>query len=605
MGKIKLSNYVIQFIENLGVKYVFLISGGGCIHLVDSLGKAKKLKYVCNHHEQACAIAAEAYGRTTGNLGVCIVSSGPGGTNAITGVMGAWVDSIPMLVISGQVKRETIGAGKSLRQLGDQEINIIDIVKPITKYAVQVNDPSDIKYHLEKAVYLAKTGRPGPVWLDIPLDVQGTFIETGKLKKFTSKVINLNYETDKKKLKLIVSQAIERIKKSQRPVLFAGNGIRFAHAETELLTLIKLLKIPVLTGYAGFDLVATDNPNFAGHPGSFGQRVGNFVLQNSDLLLVLSSRLNVRMTGFNFPSFARSAYKIMVDVDREEMNKRTIKIDMKINFDVKEFICEMIDQLKNTSLNFYKKNWIEKITNWKTRYPSVLPDYYKNKKYVNPYCFVETLSKYINSKDGLALANATAQIVPYQALKFTQGTRILNNSGCAAMGYGLSAAIGMCFARKRKKTICLEGDGSIQLNIQELQTIVHYKLPVKIFIFSNQGYVSIRLTQEGLFEGKLVASSSNTGVGIPNMIKIVKAYGIPTMIIKNHSEMNQKIKKVLAADGPYFCEILTPPDQKFLPKSSSAKLSDGSFVSRPLEDMLPLLSRAELKENMIIPLWED
>jgi len=604
MNRIKLSDYVVQFIENLGVKHVFLISGGGCIHLVDSIGKSKKIKYVCNHHEQACAIAAEGYGRTTGNLGVCIVTSGPGGTNAITGVMGAWVDSIPMLIISGQVKRETIGAGKSLRQLGDQEINIIDIVKPITKYAVLVNDSTDIKYHLEKAIYLARSGRPGPVWVDIPLDIQGSFIEVRKLKKFANKEIKLKHETNKRKLKLIVSEVIERISKAERPILFVGNGVRFAHAETELLTLIDLLKIPVLTGYAGFDLVATDNPFFAGHPGSFGQRAGNFTLQNSDLLLVLGSRLNVRMTGFNFPSFARAAYKIMVDVDSEEMNKHTIKIDKKINFDVKDFICEMINQLNNNSLIFYKKNWIEKIIEWKTRYPSVLPDYYNNKKYVNPYCFVETLSKYMSPSDGLTLANATAQVVPYQALKFTQGTRILNNSGCAAMGYGLSAAIGMCFARNRKKTICLEGDGSIQLNIQELQTIVYYKLPIKIFIFSNQGYVSIRLTQEGLFEGKLVASSPDTGVSIPNMIKVAKAYGIPTMTIKNHSEMAKKIKKVLSTDEAYFCEILTPPDQKFLPKSASAKLVDGTFVSRPLEDMLPLLSREELKENMIIPLWE-
>ncbi len=532
MSKIKLSDYVIQFIENLGVKYAFLISGGGCIHLIDSIGKAKKIKYICNHHEQACAIAAEGYGRTTEKIGVCIVTSGPGSTNAITGVMGAWVDSIPMLIISGQVKRETIGAGKNLRQLGDQEINIVDIVKPITKYSTVVMDSKDIRYHLEKAVYLSKSGRPGPVWLDIPLDVQGSYIEVDELKKFNPQDLKSDYRTDNQKLKIIVSHVIKEIKTSTRPVLFVGNGIRFAGAEKELLKLINLLKIPVLTGYAGFDLVSSENPYFAGHPGSFGQRVGNFTLQNSDLLLVIGSRLNVRMTGFNFSSFARAAYKIMVDVDREEMNKKTININLKVNYDAKDFINELINQLKKTPTNFNKNNWLEIIRGWKKEYPSVLSEYWKDKKYVNPYCFVDTLSKFIKHDDGLSLANATSQIVSYQALHFPQGTRILNNSGCAAMGYGLPASIGMCFARNKKKTICLEGDGSIQLNIQELQTIVHYKLPIKIFVFSNKGYVSIRLTQEGLFGGKLVASSLETGVSIPNMIKIAKAYGIPTIKIK-------------------------------------------------------------------------
>lgn len=605
MSKIKLSDYVIQFIENLGIKHVFLISGGGCIHLVDSLGKAKKLKYICNHHEQACSIAAEGYGRTTRNLGVCIVSSGPGSTNAITGVMGAWVDSIPMLIISGQVKRETIGAGKNLRQLGDQEINIVDIVKPITKYAKVVMEPKDIKYHLQKSIYLARSGRPGPVWIDIPLDVQGINIETTQLKKFNSLELKTNYETDKVKLKKIVTLSLKKILNSERPIIFVGNGIRFSDAETEMLKLIKLLRIPVLTGYAGFDLVSTNNPYFAGHPGSFGQRAGNFAMQNSDLMLIIGSRLNVRMTGFNFNSFARKAYKIMVDIDRRELNKRTLKIDLKINFNAKDFIKEMIYQLERSDYSINKSKWMKIIKNWRKKYLPVSIEYWKDKNYVNPYCFIETLSKFIKSDDGIALSNATSQIVTYQSLNFPQGARVLNNSGCAAMGYGLPASIGMCFARDMKKTICLEGDGSIQLNIQELQTIVHHNLPIKIFIFSNNGYVSIRLTQEGLFNGKLAASSPETGVSIPNMIKIAKAYGIPCLTINNNSELQTKIKKVLSGNSPFFCEVKTSPDQKFYPKASSIKLPNGSFVSRPLEDMQPLLSRDELKDNMLIPLWEE
>jgi len=604
MSKIKLSDYVIQFIENLGIKHVFLISGGGCIHLVDSLGSAKKLKYICNHHEQACSIAAEGYGRTTNNLGVCIVTSGPGSTNAITGVMGAWVDSIPMLIISGQVKRETIGAGKNLRQFGDQEINIIDIVKPITKYAKVVMMPKDIKYHLKKSIYLAKSGRPGPVWLDIPLDVQGSIINTSHLKEFDSRELEANYEIDKEKLKKIVAFTLKKILNSDRPILFVGNGVRFSGAEDRILKLIKLLKIPVLTGYAGFDLVSTNNPYFAGHPGSFGQRAGNFAMQNSDLMLIIGSRLNVRMTGFNFNSFARKAYKIMVDIDKRELNKKSLKIDLKANYNAKDFINEMIYQLEGFEHFVNKIKWMRIINSWKKKYIPVPTKYWKDKKYVNPYCFIETLSKLIKSNDGISLSNATSQIVAYQALNFSQGLRVLNNSGCAAMGYGLPASIGMCFARGTKKTICLEGDGSIQLNIQELQTIVHYNLPIKIFVFSNKGYVSIRLTQEGLFNGKLVASSPETGVSIPNMIKIAKAYGIPCITINNNSELKTKIKKVLSGNSPFFCEVKTSPDQKFYPKASSMKLPNGSFVSRPLEDMQPLLSREELKSNMYIPLWE-
>lgn len=603
--KIKVSDYVVQYIEKLGVEYVFLISGGGCIHLIDSVGKAKKLKFVCNHHEQACAISAEGYARISGKIGVCIVTSGPGGTNAITGVMGSWLDSVPMLVISGQIRRETIGAGMGLRQLGDQEINIIDIVKPISKYAVMVRDPYDIYYHLEKAAYLATHGRPGPVWIDIPLDIQGSYIDEKKLKKFNPSEVKLTFETDKKKLRKTASEVIKKIKNAKRPVLFVGNGIRYAGAEDQLMELINLLKIPVLTGFASLDLVSSKNPYSAGKPGTIGQRGANFTLQNSDLLLIIGSRLNIRIIGYNFPSFARGAYKIMVDVDKEEMKKRTLKIDLSLNFDAKDFIDEMIRQLKVKRLKLNTSEWLEKTKYWQKKYKTVLPEYWKQTGYVNPYCFIETLSIFIGPKDILALADATASICTYQALDFPQGTRILTSSGSAPMGYGLPASIGACFARKKKKTICLEGDGSIQLNIQELQTVIYHKLPIKLFLYSNGGYVSIRLTQKGLFEGRIVASSQDSGVGIPNMLKIAKAYGFKTERINNHSEMERKIKKVLSTQGPVFCEVMTSSDQGFWPKAASMKLPDGSFVSRPLEDMAPFLSREELEENMLIPLWEE
>lgn len=604
-NKIKVSDYVVEFIERLGVTHIFLISGGGCIHLIDSVGKAKRLQFVCNHHEQACAIAAEGYARISGKIGVCIVTTGPGGTNAVTGVMGAWLDSVPMLIISGQIRRETIGAGKKLRQLGDQEINIIDIVKPITKYAVMVMDPYDIRYHLEKAVYLATTGRQSPVWIDIPLDIQGAYIDERKLRKFNSSEIKPPYETDKGKLKQLVSQVIDKLKSAQRPVIFVGNGVRYAGAVNELLALIKILKIPVLTGFAGMDIISPRNYYSAGKPGTIGQRAANFTLQNSDVLLIIGSRLNIRMIGFNFPSFARAAYKIMVDIDKAEMNKHTLKIDQKINYDAKDFIVEMINQLKVKFTHFQIDDWVKRVQQWKKQYTVVLPEYWEEKKYVNPYCFIETLSQYIKPIDCLALANATASICTYQALDFPQGTRILTSSGSAPMGYGLPVAIGMCFARDEKKTICLEGDGSIQLNIQELQTVIHHKLPIKLFVYNNAGYVSIRLTQKGLFEGKLVATSIDSGLSWPNIIKIARAYGIATEKINNHSEMERKIKRVLSHKGPILCEIMVSPDQGFWPKAASMKLPDGSFISRPLEDMAPFLSRKELKGNMIIPLWDN
>jgi len=379
--------------------------------------------------------------------------------------------------------------------------------------------------------------------------------------------------------------------------------VRLAGAQKELLNLISFLKIPVVTGFAGFDIISSSNPYFAGRPGTIGQRAGNFAVQNSDLLLVIGSRLNVRMIGYNFKSFARGAYRIMVDIDKEEMNKPTLSIDMKIQSDAKDFIKEMIAQLRNHPIKLSIENWITKTKYWQKKYPAVLPQYWQENK-INPYCFIDNLSKYINKNDVIAISNATAAICTYQAIRFPQGLRILNNSGCAAMGYGLPAALGASVANKKGRIICLEGDGSIQLNIQEFQTIVHNKLPIKIFVYNNKGYVSIRLTQNGLFEGRHVASGEDSGVSCPDFIKVAKAYGIHTERITNHKNMDRIIKKILLYKGPVLCEIVVSSEMKFLPKSASMQLKDGSFVSRPLEDMAPFLSREELKDNMFIPLWE-
>lgn len=600
---IKVSDFIIKFIESLGVKHAFLISGAGNIYLIDSISRSNKIQYICNHHEQACAIAAESYSRVTGNIGVCLVTTGPGGTNAITGVYGAWTDSIPMLVISGQIRRETIGAGKKLRQLGDQEVNIIDIVKPITKYAVLIKDPLDIQYHLQKAVYLAKSGRPGPVWLDIPLDIQGSYIQENKQKKFNPKELPLQYETEKEKLRKLLNKTIEKLQKAKRPVLIVGNGVRLSNASKELLDLIKLLKIPVITSFAGYDLVSNENPYYYGRMGILGQRAANFIVQNTDFLFSLGSRLPIRTIGYNTKSFARNAYKAVVDIDKEELKKNTLKIDMAINYDVKDVIKESIKLLNRKNLGLKIQDWIEYCKAINNKYPAVLPKYRAEKSHVNSYYFIEMFSKYLKSKDILAVSDGTALVCTYQALKLKQGLRVILNSGCAAMGYGLPAAVGACFANNKKSVICLEGDGSIQLNIQELQTIVHHKLPIKIFVYNNNGYVSIRLTQKGLFNSNFVASDPTSGLSCPDIIRIAKAYGIRTERIVNNAAVKAKVKRVLEYKGPIVCEVMLSPEHEFLPKSSAQKLPDGSLVSKPLEDMYPFLTKEELKENMIIPLW--
>ncbi|OGK13293.1 hypothetical protein A3A93_02800 [Candidatus Roizmanbacteria bacterium RIFCSPLOWO2_01_FULL_38_12] len=593
------SDYIFSYVKNLGVKHVFMISGGGSIFLVDALGRNKKIHYVCNHHEQASAIAAESYARITNNIGVCLVTTGPGSTNTLTGLIGAWLDSIPVLYISGQIKKEIIADYSKMRQLGDQEINIIDMVKSVTKYAVTVMNPQDIRYHLDKAVYMAKTGRPGPVWLNIPLDVQGAIIDTNSLKSFNNTVKKISNDKEKINLQKQIRETLKRIAIAKRPVMLVGNGVRLAGAQKQLLTLIKKLKIPVLTSFTGYDLVGSDNTYFYGRPGTVGQRAANFILQNSDLLLVLGSRLNIRMVGYNFDQFAPHAYKIIVDIDKAELQKKTIKTNFPIHANVKNFIEEMNLNIREKIFSATFPTWLEACDRFVKKYPQVLPEYWKSKKYVDIYCFIDTLSNYLKSTDAIAVSDGAACVCPYQGLQFPQGVRIVINSGCAAMGYGLPAALGICFARNKKETICIEGDGSLQLNIQELQTVVHHKLPIKIFVLNNKGYVSIRLTQKNLFSGRYIGSGEHSGVSCPDSIKIAKAYGIMSYRISNHSEMKHKLKKVFAEKGPVICEILLSSEMEFLPKAASKRMPNGKFVSRPLHDMYPFLPEEEVERNMI------
>lgn len=605
---IKLSDYVCNFFSAKGITHAFILGGGGNMHLIDSVDKSK-IAYVCNLHEQASSFAAEGYARVTGKPGLVIITTGPGGTNTLTGVLGCWQDSIPMFVISGQIARKFMGAGTKMgvRQLGIQEMNILDVAKPMIKYGAVVMEPLDIRYELEKAWYLATTGRQGPVWLDIPLDVQSTMIDEKKLRKFNPSEITLEYTTNKKELEKLVKQTLEKISKAQRPVLYAGNGIRLSDAYDEFLELVDILKIPVLTSYVGYDMMPSDHPYFFGRAHVMGQRAGNLIIQNSDLLLSIGARLDILTIGYTYKAFARAAYQIMVDIDKYEIEKPTMHVDLPINTDAKLFILEMIKQLKNKPLKLKIDSWLNYGRNLNKKYPNVPKELWNEKKFVNPYCFVEESCKQFKPNEIIVLANGVNVLnCSYQAFIVKKGQRIILNLGSAPIGYSLSAAIGVSFALgNKKRIICMEGDGSIQTNIQELQTVKYYNLPLKIFIHSNDGYLSNKGSQKNLFGGRYVGSGPESGISSPDFVKVGKAYGIKSIRINNHKEMKAKIKYVLNYPGPIICDINALKDMSLTPKLLTKKRADGSFYSPPLEDMWPFLSKEELRRNMLIPLLDE
>lgn len=596
---IKVSDYVANFIANNKelANDIFMVSGGGNMHLIDSLGKNKKLNYICNHHEQACTIAAEGYARVTNKVGVSYVTTGPGGTNAITGVSGAWVDSIPTLTISGQVKFETTIASQpelNLRQLGDQEINIIDLVKPITKYAVMVKDKNKIKYHLQKAVYEAKNKRPGPVWLDIPLDIQGAMINEKELIEFKI--------PEREQYNFKIDEVINALKNAKRPVIIAGNGIRLSNSINDLEKLIDLLNIPILTSISGIDLIHTSHKLFFGRPGILGERAANFIIQNSDLVLVMGTRLNLRMLSFNWEIFAREAKKIMVDIDVNELNKKTFVPDIKIKADVKDFIMLLLNSL-NDKLDI--SAWLEYCNKIKSKYPLITEKQKKRIDYVSSYYFPILLSEKLQKNSILVTGNGVAYTSTYQTYRVRKGDRIFANVGCASMGYGLPAAIGACIANDYNDVICLTGDGSVQMNIQEFQTVIHNKLPIKIFMYNNDGYLSIRMTQVSYFEKKFIGESPISGVSIPDMKKLAEIYGFKVFQIKTNQEAQKKIDSILLEKGPVFCELMLDPFEEIGPKVATYKKEDGTMISKPLEDLAPFLSRDEFKNNMLIAPIEE
>jgi len=593
---IKVSDFVANFLaeHNDTAKTVFMVSGGGNMHLIDSLGKNEKLDYVCNHNEQACTYSSEGYARASDKIGIAYVTTGPGGTNAITGVYSAWVDSIPTLTISGQVKFETTIASQpelKLRQLGDQEVNIIDLVKPITKYAVMISDKNTIKYHLQKAVYEAKNGRPGPVWLDIPLDIQGSIVDEDELLEFKIPI----QETHDAK----INEVIEALKKAKRPVIVAGNGITLAGANDIFLNLIEELKVPVIGTFARYDIVKNDHELFFGRFGTVGHRMANFTVQNSDLIIVIGARLNVRAISYNWEFFGREALKVMVDIDEAELNKHTLNIDLKIKCDAKYFIEELTKNISKLDNKVYT-NWLEKCITYKNQYPTIVSERLKVNDVVDSYGFFDSISDISDDDNIYVFGNGTACVSSYQSLRLYKNQKVIVNSGCAAMGYDLPAAIGACYANKGKQIICVTGEGSLQMNIQEFQTIIHNQLPIKIFVLNNGGYISIRNTQNGFFKGNKVGADKESGVSFPDTIKLANVYGFKTFKIENQENLHNDLSKVLSQNGPVVCEVILSQEEKMQPKLSSEIKPDGKMISKPLEDMFPFLDRDEFKKNMLI-----
>lgn len=566
------------------------------MHLNDAFGHQKGIRCIYNHNEQGSAIAAEGYARVTGKPAVCCVTSGPGGTNAITGVIGGWLDSIPMFVVSGQVKRETTiwsVPELSLRQLGDQEFDIIHTVANMTKYCVMVTDTNDIAYHLEKALYLCGHGRKGPVWLDIPLDIQGASVETDSLRHFSSKEISDEFSPVTNETAAAV---IEKIKTAKAPLIIVGTGITLSGAVGDFLRLADKLKIPVATEWAGNDILSPDSPYFAGVPSTMGTRGGNFTVQNCDLLLSIGCRLNIRMIGYTRHQFAKNAYKIVVDIDKSELKKPTIIPDMPICADAGDFIRALLSQ--NYEADGRHDRWLKWARDVNAKY-LLVADEYRGAEKLNPYVFLEGLFDRLGSDDVVACANGSACVMTFQSCRPKQGQRVFGNSGCASMGYGLPAALGAAVARGGKRVVCIDGDGSIMMNLQELQTISHYRLNVKIFMINNNGYLSILQTQSRFFSPPLVGVNPESGVSFPDFSKLADAFGIRYMSLKNDSEL-ETVSEALNCNGPVFCEVFVDENQFFVPKLSSKVLPSGEIVSAEYDDLYPFLDRAEYESNRYI-----
>lgn len=629
--KQRLADYVADFLVKHNICDCFMVVGGGAMHLNDALGHKEGLCCTYNHHEQACAMAAEAYARVTNNIAAVCVTTGPGGTNAITGVLGGWLDSIPMLVISGQVRYDTTARymsqftdGLSLRAVGDQEFDITKAVSSMCKYAVMLEEPTRIRYVLEKAYYMAMTGRRGPSWVDIPVNFQGCYIETDELVGFNpAEEIEVNniaasgvlscVQTEDA-LKVSVREVLKKIKEASRPVLYAGNGIRLSGGYETFRKIIDKLNIPIVTCWDSIDAIEDKHPLYTGRGGIMGDRAGNFAVQNADLVLAIGNRLSIRQVGYNWKTWAREAFVIDVDVDPAELKKTTVHIEMPICADAKDFLECMEDVLCEAGDGYEpvkkeeRSNWLNQCQEWKRKYPVTIEKHWvEDGRFANVYAFIKYLSGSLHDGNVTVVSNGSACVVGSHNYVIKKDARFLINSGVASMGYGLPAAIGACIANGRRETICIEGDGSIMMNLQELQTILTNKLPVKIFVINNVGYHSIRQTQNNLFKehSKIGIGPESGDLSFPDFKKLAETFGYQYYEAGSNSEMKQMVDEVLKIEGAAFCQVFVSPEQNFEPKSATKRLEDGTLVSPPLEDLAPFLSREELLSNMYIEPIEE
>jgi len=590
--KIRVVDYIANRISELGVEHIFTLTGGGAMFLNDCVAKHDKLKAVCSHHEQASAMAAVAYAKYTNNFSVTMPTTGCGSTNCITGLLDAWQDNVPCIFISGQVnKMQTCYNSKAkIRQFGVQEANIVELVKPITKYAVMINEPEEIGYHFDKAIYHASEGRKGPVWIDIPLDVQGAFIEPSKLKRFV---------VEEKKVICELTQFEMLLESSQRPVILAGNGVRLANGAEALQKFAEKHNIPVVTTFLGVDLMPSEHNLNIGRVGIKGGRAANFAMQNSDMLLSIGTRLSVPSTGYKYEYFAREAKIVVVDIDPEEHNKNTVKIDLFLEMDAKDFMDKT--EFEHRSSDW----WSDTCLKWKNKWPVFLPEHEDDSNGISLYYFMKRLSESLDSESVVVGDAGSAYYVPSQALQIKDQQRHITSGAQAEMGFTIPACIGIAFAMKDPKVVGITGDGSFQTNIQELQTIVHYGLPIKLFIWNNDGYLSIRTTQKKYFEGRFIGTDKNDGVSFPDTEKIANAYGIKYFLFSNNEELDANLRKAIEFDGPAICEVMCKKWDQVLPTLSAKKLDDGRMISKPLEDMYPFLTRKEFYDNMIINPLEE
>jgi len=588
------SDYIFDFLQKKGVEVAFMVSGGQAMFLVDALGRHPDIKTICTHHEQSAGMAADAYARITGKLGVALVTAGPGSVNIVNGLVGGWTDSAPMMVISGQSALSCVNyqAKSGIRQYGIQGIYIQPFVEKATKFFVTVDDPAKIQYYMEKAYYLATNGRPGPVWIDVPLDVQRMEVPEKLLYPYHPEATALSPSFTQEQL----LKTWDLMRNAKRPLIIAGQGVRIAKADVHLRALIETLNIPLITTRLGIDLIESDHPLYVGRPGNYGERAANFAVQNADFILVIGSRLSTASVGHDSASFGKHAVKVVVDIDAKELNKPGVPIDLKINGDAKAFVVALLaltdaSQMQNTSL------WVSQCTTWKKDYPVVLSEY-KDEKPVNSYYFTDRLCMQTENDDVVLVDTGSCFHVACQAWKIKKGQRFLTTGGLSSMGYWV-AGIGACAANRYRRTIVITGDGSLQMNLQEFATIKHYNLPIKVIIFNNNGYLLIRQTQRNFMEGRLFGEGPASGVWCPDSLRIAEAYGIKGVRIDSVDNLDAKIEEVLAHDGPVICDVMTPEWQLLIPRVSSEKLPDGKLVSRKYEDMFPFLPEEELKRNMV------